>query len=136
MNWPVFFTRLGSAIVFAIVMMLGLLYSDPMAILTLAILISFLCIREFFKLISGIFPESFFPGWLMWVTQVMAIVVIVAVTLVHESPQILIFGLIFPVVLLLLTILHKKTGLIAGFSAIVALFYIAMPMAFLVTLRG
>lgn len=136
MNWPVFFTRLGSAVVFAIVMMFGLLYSDPMAILTLAILISFLCIREFFKLIAGIFPESFFPAWLMWLTQVIAILVIVAVTLAHESPQILILTLIFPVFILLLTILHKKTGLIAGFAAITALLYIAMPMAFLVTLRG
>lgn len=136
MNWPVFFTRLGSAIVFAIVMMFGLLYDNPMAIFVLAILIGFLCIREFFKLAAQIFPESFFPEWLMWLTQVFGVVVIVAVPLAFQSPQIVILSLLFPVLIMLLTILHKKTGLIAGFSAIVALFYIAMPMAFLVTLRG
>lgn len=136
MNWPVFFTRLGSAIVFAAIMMFGLLYSNPYAIICLSLLIGFLCIREFFKLIALIFPEQFFPEWLMWMTQAFGVVVTVAVPLVSQTPQLAILALIFPVIILLTTVLHKKTGLIAGFSAIVALFYISMPMAFLVTLRG
>ncbi len=60
MNWPVFFTRLGSAIVFAIIMMFGLLYSHPMAIIGLALLIQFLCIREFMALVGKIFPDAHF----------------------------------------------------------------------------
>jgi phosphatidate cytidylyltransferase len=137
MNWPVFFTRLGSAVVFAIIMMLGLLLHDIYAIFILALMIGFLCIREFFKLIALIFPESFFPEWLMWVTQIFGAVVTISVPMmITTTPQVAIVALVFPVVLMLITILHKKTGLIAGFSAIVALFYISMPMAFLVTLRG
>src|ERR1700748_1188720 len=117
MNWPVFFTRLGSAIVFAAVMMFGLLYSNPSAIFILALLIGFLCIREFFKLVALIFPDSFFPEWLMWVTQVFGAVVTVSVPMmITHTPQMAIIALVFPVVLLLITVLHKKTGLIAGFS--------------------
>lgn len=136
MNWPVFFTRLGSAVVFAAIMMFGLLYNNPFAIWFLAILIGFLCIKEFFKLVALIFPDSFFPPWLMWLTQVCGVGIIIAVPIISQTPQIAIVCLVFPIIIMLLTILNKKTGLIAGFAAIVALFYIAMPMAFLVTLRS
>jgi phosphatidate cytidylyltransferase len=135
MNWPVFFTRLGSAIVFAAIMMFGLLYPDPFAIIGLALLIQFLCIREFFKLIAAIYPDAYFPGWLMWLTQVLGVAVALSTPLIGTTPELAIVTVIFPVLLLLITILNKKTGLIAGFAAIVALLYISLPMAFLITLR-
>jgi phosphatidate cytidylyltransferase len=101
-------------------------------------LIGFLCIREFFKVIALIFPDSFFPKGLMWMTQVLGAIVTVSVPLIMmtNSPQFAVIALVFPVLIMLVTILHKKTGLVAGFAAIVALFYISLPMAFLVTLRG
>lgn len=136
MNWPVFFTRLGSAIVFAIIMMVGLLYSNPVAIFTLALLIQFLCLREFFSLIAKIFPDAYFPGWLLWVTQVIGVLILICVPTLRETPQYAFILMTCPVLLLLGTVLHKRTGLVAGFTAIVALVYIALPMAFLVTLRG
>jgi len=138
MNWPVFFTRLGSAVVFAAVMMFGLLFNNPNAIIILALLIGFLCIREFFKIIALIFPDSFFPDWMMWLTQVFGAVVTISVPMITlmGTPQMAILTLIFPVIIMLITILHKKTGLIAGFAGIVALFYISLPMSFLITLRG
>lgn len=135
MNWPVFFTRLGSAIVFAIIMMFGLLYSDPFAIIALALLIQFLCIREFFKLLQAIFPEAWYPSWLLWLTQGAGILVVLGIPLLGSSPQPVIIAAIVPVLLLLATVLHKKTGLTAGLTAIAALVYISLPMAFLVTLR-
>lgn len=135
MNWPVFFTRLGSAIVFAIIMMFGLLYSDPFAIIALALLIQFLCIREFFKLLQAIFPGAWYPGWLLWLTQGAGILVVLSIPLMGSTPQPAIIAAIVPVLLLLSTVLHKKTGLTAGLTAIAALVYISLPMAFLVTLR-
>lgn len=135
MNWPVFFTRLGSAIVFAAIMMFGLLYPDAFAIIGLAILIQFLCIKEFLALMQRIYPDAYFPGWLTWLTQVCGILVVLSVPLL-ASPQIIAVAMVIPTVLLLSTALQKKTALIAGFSAIVGLMYIALPMAFLVTLRG
>lgn len=136
MNWPVFFTRLGSAIVFAAIMMFGLLYKDPIAILGLAILIQFLCIREFFKLIAKIYPDAWFPGWLTWFTQLAGVLVVLSVPMINDTPQYAIIAIIVPALMMLTTILNKKTGLIAGFSAIAALMYISLPMAFLVTLRA
>ncbi len=135
MNWPVFFTRLGSAIVFAAIMMFGLLYPDPFAIIGLALLIQFLCIREFFKLIAAIYPDVYFPSWLVGLTQVAGVVVALSIPLIGLITQVAFLAVIFPVLILLCTILNKKTGLIAGFTAIVALLYISLPMAFLVTLR-
>lgn len=136
MNWPVFFTRLGSAIVFAAIMMFGLLYQDFLAIIGLALLIQFLCIREFFRLIAAIYPESYFPGWLVWVTQVAGVIFMLSVPMIAIEPGYALLALIVPVIIMLTTILHKKTGLIAGFTAITALLYICLPMAFLVTLRA
>jgi phosphatidate cytidylyltransferase len=136
MNWPVFFTRLGSAIVFAIIMMFGLLYNDPFAIFGLALLIQFLCVKEFFKLISKIFPDAWFPDWMMWLTQVAGVLLVLAVPLISSTPQYAIIALVIPVVMLLTTVLNKKTGLVAAFTGITALMYISLPMAFLVTLRA
>ncbi|WP_118975353.1 phosphatidate cytidylyltransferase [Taibaiella koreensis] len=136
MNWPVFFTRLGSAIIFAIIMMLGLLYSHPMAIFILALLIQFLCIREFFGLVGKIFPDQHFPGWLMWFTQVAGVLVVLSVPMLITTPGYAFILMLCPILILLCTILDKKTALVAGFAAITGLLYIALPMAFLVTLRG
>lgn len=49
MNWPTFFTRLGSAVVFAAVMMCGLLWKDWMFVVLVGV-IMVLCLREYFKL--------------------------------------------------------------------------------------
>lgn len=136
MNWPVFFTRLGSAIVFAVIMMFGLLYPNPFAIFFLALLIQFLCIREFFKLVSKIYPDAWFPEWLTWLTQVAGVLLALSVPMISVTPQYAIIAIVIPVIILLTTILNKKTGLIAAFSAIAALMYISLPMAFLITLRA
>ncbi len=136
MNWPVFFTRLGSAIVFAIIMMFGLLYSHPMAIIGLALLIQFLCIREFMALVAKIFPEAYFPSWLTMLTQVAGVVVLLSVPLLAIIPGFFVVSFVLPAVILLATILQKKTALTAGFTALAALLYISIPMACLITLRG
>lgn len=136
MNWPVFFTRLGSAIVFAIIMMFGLLYSHPMAIIGLALLIQFLCIREFMGLVAKIFPEAHFPSWLTGLTQVSGVVVVLTVPLLSIIPGFFVVAMILPAITLLTTILQKKTAMVAGFTSLVALLYISLPMAFLITLRG
>lgn len=53
LHWPTFFTRLGSAIVFAIIMMAGLLWNE-WAFLGLVLLIQTLCLREYFRLMEKI----------------------------------------------------------------------------------
>src|SRR5947207_3141578 len=63
LHWPTFFTRLGSAIVFAVVMMAGLLWNH-WAFLVLVTLITILCHREFFRITKAIYPDAPQPGWL------------------------------------------------------------------------
>lgn len=53
LNWPTFFKRLGSAIVFSAIMMTGLLWKDWMFAL-LVVLIMVLCLREYFRLSNTI----------------------------------------------------------------------------------
>src|SRR3954469_22261973 len=61
MNWPTFFTRLGSAIVFAAVMMCGLLWKDWMFVILIAV-IQILCLRDYFRLMLKIYPEDEYRG--------------------------------------------------------------------------
>jgi phosphatidate cytidylyltransferase len=136
MNWPVFFTRLGSAIVFAAIMMFGLLYPGAFAIIGLALLIQFLCIKEFMQLVAHIFPDSYIPSWLTWLAQIAGVLVVMSVPMMSHDPIFFIVTFIIPVMVLLLGILHKRTILIGALAALTALLYISLPMSFLVTLRG
>lgn len=69
MNWPTFFTRLGSAIVFCAVMMTGLLWNE-WSFLVLLVLIQVLCIREYFRLMKKIYPQHNWPSWVHIALQV------------------------------------------------------------------
>lgn len=58
LHLPTFFTRLGSAIVFSIVMMAGFL-SNEWAFLALFLVVCFLCLKEYAKLLENIFSTQF-----------------------------------------------------------------------------
>lgn len=134
MNWPVFFKRLGSAIVFAVMMLAGLLIPDPYAIFTLALLIQFLCLRELMKLMTLVFPEALFSGTLRVLVHLAGIIVIAAVSIVQTG--LVALALLFPLGILLFSVLSKRTAFLAGTLGIMALFYISLPMGFLVVLRN
>jgi phosphatidate cytidylyltransferase len=51
LHWPTFFTRLGSAIVFSAVMMVGLLWNE-WAFSALVAAIMVLCLRDYFRLLN------------------------------------------------------------------------------------
>src|ERR1051325_8935724 len=68
LHWPTFFTRLGSAIVFSIVMMAGLLWNE-WAFFALTALIQALCLREYFRLMPKIFPDGARPAWVQPLVQ-------------------------------------------------------------------
>ena len=58
LNWNTFFTRLGSAIVFCLIMMAGLLW-HTWAFLLLFLLITFLALQEYAYLVAHIIGTSF-----------------------------------------------------------------------------
>ncbi len=134
MNWPTFFKRLGSAIVFSIIMMAGLLWNEY-AFIALVVLIQVLCLREYFALVKKISPEVYWPNWLPMTIQAISLL-----WLLLETPllngvrfsQLLMFA---PVLILLLTTLHKKTALQAGMQSLAGMAYIVLPMILLYSLR-
>lgn len=133
MNWPVFFKRLGSAIVFAAIMMAGLLIADPFAIIILALLIQFLCLREYFNIITHIFPNVQFSSLLRASVQILGVLVVLG--LVFFQTAFVFILLPVPVLVLLFTVLSRKSMLTEALAVLAGLLYVSLPMASLITLR-
>ena len=142
-NWPGFFTRLGSAIVFSLIMMVGLLWNE-WAFLVLISLITTLCIREFFGICTHIFHDVILPKYLLFGTIIFAWILLwIPFCLAHLDglpiniaqqkylPALLIG---FPMIILS-SILSNKAGLRGCFIAICALIYIGFPALMLIAMR-
>lgn len=143
LHWPTFFTRLGSAVVFSAIMMVGLLWNH-WAFLVLISLMSSFCIFEFFRMMKKIYHDSEWPEFLLPATIVYTLVLIwlppIATALQGLPPNIAQQKFLPPLALglpliLLTTILPKKTALRAGVFAIAALAYIAVPALMLYSMR-
>jgi phosphatidate cytidylyltransferase len=143
LHWPTFFTRLGSAIVFAAVMMAGLLWNE-WALLVLVTVITILCLREFFRIMKAILPDTEWPSWMPVVTIVCSLVMLWLPPLAGwlkglppniSQPQYLPPLLMSLPLVLLGAVLSKKTALVAAFTAMTGLVYITMPALMLYGLR-
>lgn len=134
MNWPTFFTRLGSAIVFSIIMMAGLLWHEY-AFIALISLIQVLCLREYFALIKKITPEVYWPSWLPITVQLISLLWLLLETPLLNGVRFSQLLMFIPILILLLTTLHKKTALQAGIQSLGGMAYIVLPMILLYSLR-
>lgn len=136
LNWPTFFTRLGSAIVFAIIMMAGLLW-NIYAFMALVLLIQVLCLREYFRLLPKIFPDVEWPEWLPVVTQIAGVIIFFArfAFSFKTEKTYPFFIAAIPVTMLLVGALSKRTALMAVFAALAGLCYIVLPVNLLVEMR-
>ncbi len=153
LNVPVFLTRLGSSVVFVAIMLTGLLWNQ-WAFLGLVCLINFLCLREYFKLMQKIDTAAYWPKWLPIVTQISAINILLLIVddfyfWPGGQPEIynhilrcipLILLSVVPALSILACVLSKKMSFQAMVQSIGGLFYITLPMFFLlaiyVELRG
>ncbi|MBX9449048.1 MAG: phosphatidate cytidylyltransferase [Taibaiella sp.] len=106
MNWPVFFTRLGSAVIFTGIMLLGLMYEHPMAILLLAALVIFLCIKEFFNISKQIYADQHFTSFHFLISLAASAYLIVC--MIIKIPEAFLVLTIIPVSLLIWSALSKK----------------------------
>lgn len=136
LNWPTFFTRLGSAIVFCIIMMFGLLGQIQYFVI-LTLVIQVLCLREYLRLIPKIFPDIEWPSWMPWVTQGTGLLAFFARFFFFPGqekayPFVIAF---VPVLMLLVAALRKKTALMAVFAAFGGLLYIVLPISLLIEMR-
>lgn len=132
---PTFLTRTGSAIIFGIIMLAGLLWNE-WAFLVLAALIQVLCIREYFKLIPLIEPDRFRPGWLQAAVQVTGIAWLLFTFWGHESDISYVPALCcLPITIMLIASLHKNNGFESALEALGGLLYISLPVVLLTALR-
>lgn len=137
LHWPTFFTRLGSAVVFSAVMMLGLLWNE-WSFLTLIALIMLLCLWEYFRLTTAITGRPQRPALkILTLTSGLLAVSAAGFTPWQDgmfSGSVLLLFSIVPVVLLLVGILSKSGALQDGLLAIGALVYIVLPCVMLLGL--
>lgn len=134
LHWPTFFTRLGSAIIFCLIMMTGLLWHES-AFLMLIAIIQVLCLKEYFGLVKKIQPDAYWPKWVPWFAQILGLV-----WLLMQSPVLLgkAFSPIlafFPILLIILTTYNKKNAWYAGISAVAGLVYVVLPIVLFFSLR-
>lgn len=134
MNWPTFFTRLGSAIVFSVIMMGGLLW-NKWAFMVLVSLILVLCFHEYFKLIRKIDTEEQWPGWLEPLVISASLLWLWSCYFTYNYQHPWPIFLFFPALVLLSTTLSKQHALRAGIYALGGLFYILLPMILLMQMR-
>lgn len=135
LHWPTFFTRLGSAIVFCIIMMAGLLWHVN-AFIALICLIQVLCLKEYFTLVKKIPPEVPWPKWVPVTVQIVSLIWLLMQTPfffgMKFSPVLLVA---FPIIVIVLTTYSKRNGFHAGAMAITGIAYIVVPMMLLCDLR-
>ena len=134
LHWPTFFTRLGSAIVFSAIMMVGLLWNEY-AFVVLVALIQVLCLREYFPLMKKIYPEVYWPSWLPVLIQVISLGWLLMETPVLNGVHFSKILLFVPILILLVTALSKKTALLAGMISLGGMLYIMLPMILLYSMR-
>jgi phosphatidate cytidylyltransferase len=135
MNWPTFFTRLGSAIVFSVIMMAGLLW-NKWAFAVLVSLILVLCLREYFRLMKKVDVDAGWPGWLAPTIIITSLAWLWLSFFTYNYYLLPWVGLLFfPVLILMCTALSKKTAIRAGMYALGGMLYILLPMMLLLQLR-
>jgi len=139
LNMPTFYKRTGSAIVFAIIMLGGLLWNE-WAFLGLICLINALCLRDYFRLIQKIDKEAYWPWWVPACIQAIALLLLLTFYITDER----IAGVLWmtfkilpvvPALMLLGGVLAKKQSLMAMLQAAGGLLYITLPMILLGNMR-
>lgn len=131
MNWPTFFTRLGSAVVFCAVMMAGLLWNE-WSFLALVVLIQVLCIREYFRLMKKIYPKYYWPMWLQVAMQIGCLGYLLYYSaLFGEYESIMLSAIMLPQFVLMAAALSIQKSRYAAGYAFASFFYLSLPMILL-----
>jgi phosphatidate cytidylyltransferase len=141
LDLPTFFTRLGSAIVFSIIMMVGLLWNE-WAFLALASVIMTLCLREFFKLLHKIYKPEQKNSWLMWSVLSISIGLLAGVFIFLFQPIDEVWGkgllaasVLMLTISLLKTLLQRNEALSSSSLHFFSLTYITVSILMFVYLR-
>ncbi len=140
---PVFLKRTASAIVFAILMLAGMLWTD-LAFWALVMLIQVVCLHEYFKILHHLYPEVHRPLWMPYAFQLCALGILVLAYnlyfgglefLSYPMLGLLSFMLLLPAILLLVSTLPDNSSLPALMQSAGGLLYITVPMVMLFLMR-
>ncbi len=135
MNWNTFFTRTGTAIIFAIVMLAGLL-GNAWLFFSLMLLVQFLCLREYFQLLQKIYVDSHFSLALQIIVQIFGATALVCCTPFFDIEKSSLPVLLFvPTALFLWQSLGAKGSIDKAFKALGSLIYITLPFVLLLLMR-
>jgi phosphatidate cytidylyltransferase len=136
MNWKTLYTRTGTAIVFGIIMLIGLLGPAELFSILFAV-VQFLCIKEYFLLIEKINPEYKFSKSLKYSVQVVAAIMVMMISPLMQLPlSCLSIVIAFPIIYLLITVINSSPSQFAsGFVLLGAFLYITLPIACLILMR-
>ncbi|MBC7552344.1 MAG: phosphatidate cytidylyltransferase [Taibaiella sp.] len=149
LNLPTFYKRTGSAIVFAIIMLAGLLWNQ-WSFLALVCLIEFLCYREFILLVKKIFPDTHWPEWMTAIFSSIGVLLLLPVNGmlasmngIEDSSQALstlsfvwMALPVLPALLFMAALLSKKDALHAFLLSVLGMLYITLPMIFLLYMHS
>lgn len=128
LHWPTFFTRLGSAIVFCIIMMAGLLL-HRWGFFALVAVIQALCLRDYSRLIQKVYPEAKWNSTLPVVVQVISLIILLLLQVYFEMSAAPVILCLWPVAVAIPLLLQKqKFATDARLQALAGMLYIAMPM--------
>lgn len=143
LHLPTFFTRLGSAIVFSLIMMAGLLWHNG-AFVLLTGLIMILCMREYFIILKKIFlPEKALATWTSYTILIPSILALTAMSIFLFVPEQMAWAVAccsIAVVVVVIGFLASMLSQQACFGMwakyVSAIVYILLPMVLLLWLRN
>jgi phosphatidate cytidylyltransferase len=134
-NWNTFFTRTGTALVFAIVMLIGLL-GQPIFFFALLLLIQFLSIKEYFFLLSKINPSEQYSVLLQATVQLLGMAALLLMANILDINRAAFALLLFiPVLILLREGLSERGTINKAFQSFGGILYISLPIAMLMLMR-
>lgn len=139
LNMPTFYKRTGSAIVFAVVMLTGLLWNE-WAFLVLACLINALCLRDYFRLMQKIDNDVWWPVWVQVAMQIISFLLICTFCIAADSVSNVLWTIfrimpMIPALFILACTLSKKQSLQSLLHAMGGLFYITLSLILLTSMR-
>jgi phosphatidate cytidylyltransferase len=135
LHLPTFLTRTGSAIVFGIIMLAGLLWNE-WAFLVLFSIVTILCIKEFFRLVAQIDKELYIPSWLPIVVQLLSLSVLAATFFAAQDyTNYLPAFCLVPITLILVLTLSKKNAWPVALHSLAVFAYITLSITLLLLMR-
>jgi len=146
LNLPVFYQRTASAIVFAAIMLTGLLWNQ-WSFIALMYVINTLCLREYFRLMKRLSPEVHWPAWLTAFFHILSCICLLPAVLTGSygttiydilfpvSDILPLFLILLPALLMFTTLLAKRTAWLASLQSLGGLAYITLPMFLLIMTR-